>query len=88
MAKFYFIVSLNYLQYLNPKLPSLSARLHRVMVNFFEQRKKITLKWLANCERKERQVKPDVKELKDSKSEYIKVKVCGILDSNLIVSFR
>lgn len=45
------------------------------MVNFFEQRKKVTLKWLGNCERKERQVKPDVKELKDSKNEYIKVKV-------------
>ena len=45
------------------------------MVNFFDQRKKVTLKWLGSCERKERQVKPDVKELKDSKNEYIKVKV-------------
>jgi hypothetical protein len=45
------------------------------MVNFFDQRKKVTLKWLGRCERKERQVKPDVKELKDSKNEYIKVKV-------------
>ena len=45
------------------------------MVNFFEQRKKVTLKWVGSCERKERQVKPNVKELKDSKNEYVKVKV-------------
>ena len=51
------------------------------MVDFFEQRKKVTLKWLASCERKERQVKPDVKELKDSKNEYIKVKV-SVTDCN------
>ena len=50
-------------------------RLYRAMVNFFDQRKKVTLKWLGSCERKERQVKADVKELKDSKNEYIKVKV-------------
>ncbi|XP_028414728.1 nuclear anchorage protein 1-like isoform X2 [Dendronephthya gigantea] len=50
------------------------GRLYRSMVNFFDQRKKVTLKWLGSCEKKERQIKPDVKELKDSKNEYIKVK--------------
>lgn len=44
------------------------------MVNFFEQRRKVTLKWLNSCERKERQVKSDVKELKESKNEFIKIK--------------
>lgn len=44
------------------------------MVNFFEQRRKVTLKWLNSCERKERQVKSDVKDLKESKNEFIKIK--------------
>lgn len=44
------------------------------MVSFFEQRRKVTLKWLNSCERKERQVKSDVKELKESKNEFIKIK--------------
>lgn len=44
------------------------------MVNFFEQRRKVTLKWLNSCERKERQVKSDVKDLKESENEFIKIK--------------
>lgn len=45
------------------------------MMNFFEQRKKVTLKWLGNCEKKARQIKADVTDLKVSKNEFTKVKV-------------
>ena len=45
------------------------------MVNFHDQQKKVIVKWLTSCEKKQKQVKPDVKTLKESKVEYIKVKV-------------
>lgn len=45
------------------------------MMNFFEKEKKITLKWLIGCEKKEKNIKSNVEDLKDSKNELIKVKV-------------
>ena len=45
------------------------------MTTFFDQHKKVILKWITNCEKKEKQVKSDVTDLRGSRDGYVKIKV-------------